>query len=789
MMPTDAVHGQLPPADWYATDVPFRDDIAISTLLFEAAEKHPGQPALIVGPPADPRVCLDYAGLAAEVRRLARMLRGNGLRIGDHVVVVGHHTPATVVGILGCLVAGLTYVPVDPRWPVARRREVIAAVDTTTVLAAPSDTGWLAATDGVTDVVTLFADPGREDWRDATAALWDSVARAADPAEAAGFNLHGPAVTADEVEHYAAHVAQLVTEGAPLTVAEIGFGSGLVLRRLAGGTSGIQLLSGIEPAPFAVAAAQEWAEESGLFANFTEGFADEIDHALPGSHDAVLLASVVQFFPDEGYLARVLAAVARALRPGGTAVLADVIPPGMAPAARLLEIDRGFFESLPREIWDSVEIRQRARSSWSDVLGVRYDVLLHRSEAPAPDSEPDPRDTAADGPRVHTAWDLAEVPDELPSLVPGPENSAYVIFTSGSTGAPKGVRIGHRAVVNLVQWILGKYPLGPGDVAAQVVSFCFDLSVFDVAGVLCSGAALRLLPGPLLAEPGEVARMLESEPITFWNSAPAALGWVLPFVRPGRGRLRTVFLSGDWIPLSMPDDVRAFAPGAQLVSFGGATETTVWSNDFIIGAVDPSWPSIPYGRPMPNSRYYVLDAGLAPAPIGAEGDLFIAGTCLAEGYHSDPKRTAAAFVPDPLAGHERRNRTGDRMYRTGDRARWRPDGELEFLGRRDNQVKIRGFRVELEEIEAIITRQPGVRAAAVVAVPAGGDRQLAGFYTAADSGPEPDAVRSVCAERLPPYCVPALLRRLDAMPVTANGKIDRRALVDRAAGYIAAQWT
>ena len=780
MTHASTVGEQLPPEDWYATDVPFRDDIAIGTLLLEAAEKYASEPALIIGPPGCPHVFLDYAGLAAEARRVAQLLRRNGLRIGDHVIVVGHHSPATVVGIVGCLLAGLTYVPVDLRWPVARRREVIAAVGATTALAAPSDVGWLAATDGVTDVVTLFAGPERENWRQATAVLWDSVSRAPDPAEAAGFNLGGASVATGEIEHYAAHVARLVGESAPSTVAEIGFGSGLVLRRLADEASGIGLLSGIEPAPAAVAAALGWADASGLFADFVEGFADEIDRALPGPHDAVLLASVVQFFPDEQYLAWVLAAVARVLPPGGRAVLADVIPPGAAPVARLLEIDRGFFNSLPREVWDRVEIRDRVAGDWPDVLATRYDVLLHRSAAPAPAGDADRSNPAAGNePRVHTAWDVAELPDELPRPAPGPEDSAYVIFTSGSTGAPKGVRVGQRAIVNLVEWILRKYPLGPGDIAAQTVSFCFDLSVFDVAGVLSSGAALRLLADPLLTEPGEVAQLLESEPVTFWNSAPAALGWVLPFLHPGRGRLRTVFLSGDWIPLSMPDEVRAFAPEAVPVSLGGTTEATVWSNDFVIGEVDPSWPSIPYGRPMANARYYVLDDALAPAPIGVEGDLFIAGTCLAEGYHGDPERTAAAFVPDALAGR-------GRMYRTGDRARWRPDGELEFLGRRDNQVKIRGFRVELEEIESIITRQPGVRTAVVVAVYAGGDRQLAGFYTAGDGRPEPEAVRAACAERLPAYSVPALLDRLDSMPMTANGKIDREALADRGAEYIAA---
>lgn len=771
---TPAAAGPLPPDDWNATGAPFRDDIPIGTMLLEAAARYAAEPALITGPPGHPVVFLSYAGLYAEARRLAQLLRQTGRQAGDHVGVVGHHSPATVAGILGCLLAGLTYVPVDPRWPPGRKCEVLAAVGAAAVVAAPSDATWLAGAPAVRHVVTPFAGAAEEPWRAETALLWDSIAQSPGHAEAAGFNLGPAPVTADQAEHYAAHVAGLVASTEPVTVAEIGFGSGLVLRHLA--TPAVSLLSGIEPAATAVGMARQWAAGLGLFADFVEGFADEIDVALPGPHDTVLLASVIQFFPDEQYLHHVLTAVARVVRPGGTVVLADVIPPGQAPADGLLELPPSFFRTLPSGVWEPAEIRDRVPREWPPVLGVRYDVLLRRSAGPPP-----PRmERAAAGPdhgahRVWTSEDIARQTGELPVPGPSADDSAYVIFTSGSTGSPKGVRIGHRSVVNLVQWILGKYRLGPGDIGLQVVSFSFDLSVFDVAGILSSGAALRLIEDARLAEPSEVATVLETEPVTFWNSAPAALGWVLPFAQPGRGRLRLVFLSGDWIPLTMPENVRAFAPAAVPVSLGGATETTVWSNDYRIAGVDPKWPSVPYGRPMPNARYYVLDDELRVVPVGAEGDLFIAGACLAEGYHADPAQTAIAFVPDVVTGR-------GRMYRTGDRARWLPDGELEFLGRRDHQVKIRGFRVELGEIESVIGRQRGVHAAAVVPVAAGGDRQLAGFYI---GGPDPGIVRAACVARLPAYCVPVLLDRLGSLPVTANGKIDRKALADRAAARIA----
>lgn len=795
-----AQRGEPPPSEWYATDTPFRDDIAAGTLLLEAAARHPHEPALVIGPPGLPHTLLDHAGLVDEARRVASLLRSCGLAVGDHVVVVGHHTAATVVGIVGCLLAGTPWVPVDPRWPLARRRTIVASVGARAAVAAPEDVTWLVETPGITDVLTPLTDGGTDAWRAETVTLWDGVARSGDPAQAAGFNLVGAVVDPAHVEYYGAYTAALVAESVPATVAEIGFGSGVVLRALAERLPDLALLSGLEPAPAAVAAARDWADDAGLFADFVEGFADDVDRLLPGPHDVVVLASVVQFFPNERYLRRVLRAVARVLTPGGTALVVDVVPPGAAPSTGLLELARERFTDLagdPR--WAAVEIRERDAAAWPEVLATRYDVVLRRSDSPA-DFEPldsrayvtdmAPADpgreevSAASTPRpstrVHGAAEIVACSAELPTPAPGASDSAYVIFTSGSTGAPKGVRIGHRSLVNLVEWMHGKYPMGPGDLALQSVSFCFDLSVFDVVGVLGSGAALRILDGAVLAEPAETARLLEAEPVTVWNSAPAALGWILPFVRPGTGRLRHVFLSGDWIPVSMPDAVREFAPGARPVSFGGATETTVWSNDFVIGEVDPTWPSIPYGRPMPNSRYYILDEDLMPSPVGVEGELFIAGTCLAEGYHRDPERTDAAFVPDVIVGR-------GRMYRTGDRGRWRPDGELEFLGRRDTQVKIRGFRVELEEIEAVVGRHPGVRAAVVVAAPAGADRQLAAFYTADHA--RPDQVRAACERQLPEYCVPTLIELLDALPVTENGKADRTALVQMAADRLDARST
>ncbi len=364
----------------------------------------------------------------------------------------------------------------------------------------------------------------------------------------------------------------------------------------------------------------------------------------------------------------------------------------------------------------------------------------------------------------------------------GADDLAYVIFTSGSTGKPKGVMVRHRPAVNLIDWVNRRFGVGPSDRLLFVTSPAFDLSVYDIFGVLAAGGSIRIASDDEVADPERLARMLADEPVTFWDSAPAAL-WQLHPLLPERvdgSRLRLVFCSGDWIPLSLPERMRGCFPGATVVALGGATEATIWSNYHVVERVEPGWRSIPYGRPIQNARYYILDRALRPVPPGIPGDLYIGGECLCDGYAGQPALTAERFVPDPHA-----DRPGARMYRTGDRARFWDDATIEFLGRDDHQVKIRGFRVELGEVEAALARHPDVRdAVAVVRTggeggPADGrdDRALVA-YAVPKPGGRASAADLLAHLRglLPPPMVPAHLVMLDALPVSANGKVDRRAL-------------
>lgn len=364
-------------------------------------------------------------------------------------------------------------------------------------------------------------------------------------------------------------------------------------------------------------------------------------------------------------------------------------------------------------------------------------------------------------------------PDTRPRVAISSESLAYVIFTSGTTGQPKAVAVRHRPVINLVQWVNRTYGVCACDRVLFVTSVAFDLSVYDVFGLLAAGGSIRVASRAEVKDPRSLARIVELEPVTFWNSAPAALEQCIPyFSGSADAALRLVFLSGDWIAVSLPDQLRAVFPRVEVVALGGATEAVVWSNHHRVETVLPGQTSIPYGRPIQNARYHILDRELEPVPIGVPGDLFIGGEVLADGYLGDPNLTAARFIPDPFSPVK-----DARLYRTGDRARYRADGSIEFLGRLDTQLKIRGFRVEAGEVEAVLAAHEGVRQAHMALRGDRSERWLCAYVVPNQSDPDLAArLRIHLRDRLPEYMVPAAIVILDAFPLTANGKLDRASL-------------
>jgi amino acid adenylation domain-containing protein len=342
-----------------------------------------------------------------------------------------------------------------------------------------------------------------------------------------------------------------------------------------------------------------------------------------------------------------------------------------------------------------------------------------------------------------------------------PGNAAYVIYTSGSTGRPKGVVISHRSLANAVAWHRRAYAVSPADRATQVAAPGFDATVIEIWPYLASGASLHIPGDEVRAVPAKLIAWLAAEEISvcFLPTPLAEAALAEPW--PEDIALRALLTGGD----RLHRGPRAELPFAVLDNYGPTESTvvTTWRQ------ADPESVSPPIGRPVDNTRVYGLDAGFRPVPIGVPGELAIGGAGLARGYLGRSDVTAERFVPDPFGGE-----AGERLYRTGDRVRWRPDGELEFLGRVDLQVKIRGHRIELEEVEAALRRLPEVREAVVVAR----EDRLVGYVVASAElpAPTPGELREALLRTLPEPMVPWTFVLLDTLPLTANGKVDRAAL-------------
>ena len=314
-----------------------------------------------------------------------------------------------------------------------------------------------------------------------------------------------------------------------------------------------------------------------------------------------------------------------------------------------------------------------------------------------------------------------------PEPVQRPDDLAYVIYTSGSTGMPKGVMIDHRGAVNTVLDINRRFGISADDRVLALSALSFDLSVYDIFGLLAAGGAIVLPDSQSNKDAASWARLLTEHEVTIWNSVPALLQMLTEFVsgrrENHRDRLRLALLSGDWIPVSLPGKMASQWPSARLISLGGATEASIWSICYPIATVAAEWSSIPYGKPLVNQTFHVLNSALEPCPVWVPGQLYIGGVGLAKGYWRDEERTRARFIVHP--------ETGQRLYKTGDLGRYLPDGNIEFLGREDFQVKVNGYRIELGEIEASLLQHPSVREAIVTTAGGAGEaKQLVAYVVA-----------------------------------------------------------
>ncbi|MFD7814655.1 amino acid adenylation domain-containing protein [Streptomyces sp. NPDC059785] len=361
-------------------------------------------------------------------------------------------------------------------------------------------------------------------------------------------------------------------------------------------------------------------------------------------------------------------------------------------------------------------------------------------------------------PVVRVDEDLSRHPSSAPGVLVDPDSVAYTVFTSGSTGRPKGVQVSHRSLANHIDWAVRELASAGSGGAPVFSSVAFDLVVPNVWAPLAAGQRTWLFDGELT---GLGTALAKSGPFSFIKLTPGHLEVLSGQLSDEEIAVLTgrVVVAGEALPGALVDRWRRVLGDGKVLNEYGPTETTVGTCVFPL--VEAFEGVVPIGRPLPNMTMRILDGHLRPVPVGAVGELFVGGAGVARGYVGDPVRTADRFVPDPYGP------AGSRMYRTGDLARWRSDGAVEFLGRIDDQVKVRGYRIELGEVRAALVVQPGVSDAAVIV--SDEDQRLIAYVV----GEVPDLT-----DVLPEYMIPSAFVRLDAIPLTANGKLDRRALPD-----------
>ncbi|MEV0009056.1 amino acid adenylation domain-containing protein [Streptomyces sp. NPDC047973] len=358
-----------------------------------------------------------------------------------------------------------------------------------------------------------------------------------------------------------------------------------------------------------------------------------------------------------------------------------------------------------------------------------------------------------------------------PGVTVGPSDLAYVFFTSGSTGEPKGAMVEHAGMLNHLLAKTDDLGIREGDVVAQTAPQCFDISLWQLLSPLTAGGRTLLVAQEAVLDVRRFVGTLADGDAAVLQVVPSYLDVVVSFLERHPRRLpalRCVSVTGEALRKGLVERWFRVMPGVRLVNAYGLTETSDDTNHAVMDRA-PDTEVVPLGPPVANVRVYLVDEHLSPVPLGAPGAIAFSGVCVGRGYINDPERTRAAFLPDP-------HRAGERLHLGGDYGRWLPDGSLEFLGRRDSQVKVRGFRIELGEVESALLRQDGVRDGAVVAVEGSGHgRRLVAFWA---GGPAvtTTALRDRLSGTLPPYMIPSAFHRMATLPLTANGKVDRREL-------------
>jgi amino acid adenylation domain-containing protein len=783
---------------WNQTETDYPDTKTIHKLFEEQVTKTPRNIAV-----TSECSSFTYQELNERANQIAFLLIDIGIRKNDVVAIYQDRSCDTIASLLAILKIGAIYLPIDILSPFKRIISIIRTVPNLACIIATVNYANIMQQlkwEIPTIKKVIFIDEQNEYLsseqidQPQVAEFWDYISHSAvDNITAAGFfSIYtGKPFTNAEVEQYVEHVTSLFKQDLDKAkkVLEIGCGSGLFINALG---EFVDQYIAVDPSSQTQEKNKKLIENSKINnVTLVTAFAHEFTK-FADKYDIILISSTVQFFPGYEYLLTVITEALNHLKPNGKLIIADILDFRKREALyqTLLEnmenkhsvkdltelyIDENYFHFANEQIETKVI---HDRNKFQNELRFRYDIIITRKNTNVRIDKLITKQQ--DFP--YTNWHLSKYSQINPNHKIDPEQLAYIIFTSGSTGTPKGVKIFHKAVVNLINWVNKTFNVTEKDKLLFVTSFTFDLSVYDVFGILASGGSLYLIDQDRVKDIAYVADKIDQENITFWDSAPLLLNQVAEFLlkkRLSNKTLRLVFLSGDWIPVSLPDQLKKLFPLVQVVSLGGATEATIWSNYYLINRVDPSWQRIPYGKPIQNTKYYILDDSLHPCLVSAPGQIAICGICVAEGYIGGSERDNKSFIPNHLIANDLYN-SYSRLYLTGDLGRYLPDGNIELIGRIDNQVKIRGYRIELGEVENAVSTYDGIKQCIVLANKNSGtneDKSLVVYYIA-DNKLDTQRIFQHLQSKLPNYMIPKFFVFLEKFPQNASGKLDRNKLLE-----------
>jgi amino acid adenylation domain-containing protein len=770
-----------------ATDYP-RDRTAHG-LFCEQAQRTPDALAVFDGERS-----WSYRELMNAATRFARVLVGTGLAAEARVAVVVEKSFETAAALIGTLMAGAAYLPLSPNAPQERLRHQIEEAGATVLVTErrfirlANRLQWICR-----DLRVLFCadsrnvhgepegsgDMMRED-------VWDEAGRRAfDDISGGGWtsSYTGEWLSRAVMDQYADNAAaKLRPYLHPATrVLEIGCASGITMLRVA---PNVAFYYGTDLSREILGWTSSRIRDLGL-TNITLAHipAHDIDKIATRDFDVVILNSVIQCFSGHNYLREVLRKAVGLMKPRGIVFLGNVWDMDLQDEfvrsldafrrqhlgtgvrvkidrSEELFVSRAFLDDLRSDVPGiaRVEISAPIGEVRSELSDFSYDALLHVDQSAA----------APAGPRHRVQIDLRAMDGVDPTPLPersGPTGLAYVMYTSGTSGRPKGVMIEHRGIVRLVR-DTNYVQLGSSDRCLQTGSLGFDACTFEIWGMLLNGGAFCRPPTGAILETAELTRLIRHHRVTtLWLTAGLFNEHVESDVGLFAG-LRYLIVGGEKLSTSHVNLARDAHPALAIMNGFGPTENTTFTTVHRIEAACRG--DVPIGRPVANSQVWIVDDRGAAVPVGVPGEICTAGDGLARGYLGDVQLTAEKFVPNPFE-------PGARMYRTGDLGRWTDDGIVEYLGRQDEQVKIRGFRVEPDEIVARILEDPGVRQAVVI-TDATPDRPELDAFITGDESLDVDDLRDALRRSLPDYMVPRSITRLARLPLTANGKVDRRAL-------------